>query len=54
MRFPALVFSTFLLATMVATIPASASCSTATLKGVYGYYHGRPGVVRRLLPSLDR
>jgi len=43
MRFPALVFSTLLLATMVATTPASASCSPATLKGVYGYYHGRPG-----------
>ena len=43
MRFQISVLSIFLLATMVAAVPASAVCSNATLKGVYGYYHGRPG-----------
>ena len=27
----------------IAIKPASAVCSNATLKGAYGYYHGRPG-----------
>ena len=31
------------IAMMVAAKPAAAACSNATLKGVYGYYHGRPG-----------
>jgi hypothetical protein len=43
MRTPALTLSIGLLATIAATTPASASCSMGTLKGVYGYYHGRPG-----------
>jgi hypothetical protein len=30
-------------ALMVGVLPAAATCSNATLKGVYGYYHGRPG-----------
>jgi hypothetical protein len=30
----------FLLATLVAVTPASAACSNASLKGVFGYYHG--------------
>lgn len=33
----------FAIAMMIAAKPASAACSNATLKGVYGYYHGRPG-----------
>jgi hypothetical protein len=43
MRTLALTLSIGLLATIAATTPASASCSMGTLKGVYGYYHGRPG-----------
>jgi len=31
------------IAMMMAGKPAPAVCSNATLKGVYGYYHGRPG-----------
>lgn len=39
--------SVFLLATMIAVMPASAVCSNASLTGVFGYSHGRwagPGV----------
>jgi len=50
MRTPALTLSIGRLATIAATAPASASCSMGTLKGVYGYYHGR----RRLQPSSAR
>jgi len=28
---------------LIAATPASAACSNASLKGVYGYFHGRPG-----------
>jgi hypothetical protein len=33
----------FVLVTMLAAIPSSAACSNATLKGVYGYSHGKIG-----------
>ena len=32
----------FAITMTIAIRPASAACSNATLKGVYGYYHGRP------------
>lgn len=37
------ILAVFVFATMIAAEPASAVCSNATLNGVYGYYHGRPG-----------
>jgi hypothetical protein len=44
MRHRVMSVSLFLLATMVATLPlASATCSNASLTGVFGYFHGRPG-----------
>jgi hypothetical protein len=33
----------FLFVTMLVTVPSSATCSNATLKGTYGYSHGRVG-----------
>src|SRR5579862_6532861 len=43
MRLPKISVAVFVFATMLAVNPASAVCSNATLKGAYGYYHGRPG-----------
>jgi len=43
MRFRTISVAVFFFATMIAARPASAACSNATLKGAYGYYHGRPG-----------
>lgn len=42
MRAPKLTVALFIFAA-IAIRPASAVCSNATLKGAYGYYHGRPG-----------
>ncbi len=43
-RFGAIGVAAVLLATMMAATPAAAAvCSNASLKGVYGYFHGRPG-----------
>jgi hypothetical protein len=41
MHFPKFTFAAFGFALLVA-LPASAACSNSTLKGVWGYYHGRP------------
>lgn len=43
MRFQTTTVAVLALASMVAVRPASAACSNATLTGIYGYYHGRPG-----------
>jgi len=42
MRAPKLAVTVFVFAA-IAILPAAAACSNATLKGAYGYYHGRPG-----------
>ena len=42
MRAPKLTVAVFVFAAIAIT-PASAACSNTTLKGTYGYYHGRPG-----------
>lgn len=43
MHMPKVTVAVFVFATIIAVSPASAVCSNATLKGAYGYYHGRPG-----------
>jgi hypothetical protein len=43
MRLRTIYLSICLLAIMMAVRPAVAACSNASLNGVYGYYHGRPG-----------
>jgi hypothetical protein len=42
MHFPKLTIAAFALAILTAPVPAAAACSNATLKGTWGYYHGRP------------
>jgi hypothetical protein len=43
MRFQSITLVLLAFASMVAVKPTSAACSLATLNGIYGYYHGRPG-----------
>lgn len=46
MRFPTWTMALLAFAIVTAPTPAAAVCTNATLKGVWGYYHGRPlGVV---------
>ena len=42
MHFPKLTIAVFAFAILAAPAPAAAVCSNATLKGLWGYYHGRP------------
>jgi hypothetical protein len=43
MRFRTIYVFMSLTAILMAARPAVAACSNASLNGVYGYYHGRPG-----------
>lgn len=43
MRLQSAILCAILLAMLSAATLASAACSKASLKGVYGYFHGRPG-----------
>lgn len=43
MRFQTITVAILTFSSMIAVRPASAVCSSATLTGIYGYYHGRPG-----------
>jgi hypothetical protein len=42
MNFPKLTIAAFAFAILTAPAPAAAVCSNTDLKGLWGYYHGRP------------